>query len=53
MKRREAKFVPASPRLSPSHVEAVPRPHETAVRPQGKGARGKLPRGALKVFPRS
>lgn len=53
MKRRQAKFVAASPRLSSSYGEAVPRPHETAVRPQGKGARGKLPRGVPKVFPRS
>ena len=36
MKRREAKFVHASPRLSPDQIEATPRVRETRVRPVGK-----------------
>ena len=39
MKRREAKFVHASPRLSPDQIGTAPRVHETRPRPAGKGAR--------------
>jgi hypothetical protein len=41
MKRREAKFVHASPRLAPGQVEAAPHPYETVARPPVKGAHGK------------
>lgn len=39
MKRREAKFVHASPRLAPSQIEGTLRPRETPMRPAGKGRR--------------
>ena len=35
MKRREGKFVHASPRLSPNQIEAAPRLRETRPRPIG------------------
>ena len=41
MKRREAKFVHASPRMSPDQIKAVPRLREDRPRTTGKGARGK------------
>jgi hypothetical protein len=37
MKRREAKFVHASPRLAPNQLGAAPRPRETKARQVGKG----------------
>ena len=49
MKRREAKFVHASPRLVPSQVEAAPRPHETVARPPVKGAHGKTARAVTAI----
>jgi hypothetical protein len=36
MKRREGKFVHASPRLSPDQIEAAPRLRETRARPIGR-----------------
>ena len=44
MKRREAKFVHASPRLSPDQIKAVPRLREDRVRTTGKGVRDKTVR---------
>ena len=44
MKRREAKFVHASPRLSPDQIKAAPRLREDRARPIGKGVREKKPR---------
>lgn len=41
MKRREAKFVHASPRLAPDQIKASPRLREDRARVTGKGARGK------------
>jgi hypothetical protein len=35
MKRREGKFVHASPRLSPDQIEAAPRLRKTRARPIG------------------
>ena len=37
MKRREAKFVHASPRLAPNQLGAAPRVRETNARQVGKG----------------
>jgi hypothetical protein len=36
MKRREGKFVHASPRLAPDQIEATPRLRETRARPIGR-----------------
>jgi hypothetical protein len=36
MKRREGKFVHASPRLSPNQIKAAPRLRETRARPIGR-----------------
>lgn len=47
MKRREAKFVRASPGLSPDQIRAVPRVGEARARPIGKRAAGKTPRAAV------
>ena len=44
MKRREAKFVHASPRLSPDQIKAAPRLREDRVRTTGKGVRQKTAR---------
>jgi hypothetical protein len=52
MKRREAKFVHASPRLSPDQIKAAPRLREAGARPVGKGVRGKVPR-AVTAFERA
>jgi hypothetical protein len=45
MKRREGKFVHASPRLSPNQIEAAARLHETQPRPIGRRIPSKV-RGA-------
>ena len=39
MKRREAKFVHASPRMSPDQIKAAPRLREDRPRTIGKGLR--------------
>lgn len=44
MKRREAKFVHASPRLSPDLINAAPRLGVDRVRTPAKGMRGKTAR---------
>lgn len=44
MKRREAKFVHASPRLSPDQIKAAPRLRDDRVRSTGKGMREKTTR---------
>jgi hypothetical protein len=38
MKRRQAKFVHGSPRLSPDQIEAAPQVRETRPRPTGRSA---------------
>lgn len=49
MKRREAKFVHASPRLSPDQIQAAPRLRETQAPPIGKGKRMKAPRAVTRL----
>lgn len=44
MKRREAKFVHASPRLSPDQMKAAPRVREGRVRTTAKSVRDKTRR---------
>ena len=44
MKRREAKFVHASPRMSPDQIKATPRLREDRPRPSQKKVRGKTSR---------
>lgn len=41
MKRREAKFVHASPRMSPDEIKAAPRLREDRPRTTGKGGRAR------------
>jgi hypothetical protein len=41
MKRREAKFVHASPRMFPDQIKAAPRLREDRPRTTGKGVREK------------
>ena len=43
MKRREAKFVHASSRLSPDQIKAATRLREERARMTGKGVREKTP----------
>ena len=49
MKRREAKFVHASPRMSPDQIKAAPRLREDRPRPIGKRVREKTPRAVAAV----
>ena len=49
MKRREAKFVHASPRMSPVQIKAVPRLRDDRPRTTGTGARDKAARGVAAV----
>jgi hypothetical protein len=49
MKRREAKFVHASPRMSPDQIKAAPRLREDRPRTTGKGVRGKTARSVAAV----
>jgi hypothetical protein len=49
MKRREAKFVHASPRMSPDQIRAAPRLREDRPRTTGKGAREKAARSVAAV----
>ena len=49
MKRRESKFVAASPRLAPEQIKAAPRLREDRARPLGSGVRQKTPRIAVTV----
>ena len=51
MKRREAKFVNASPRLSPEQIKAAPRLREDRVRTTGKGMREKTTRSESGAVP--
>jgi hypothetical protein len=44
MKRREAKFVHASPRLVPGQIDAGSRPQVTPARPARKGRRSTIAR---------
>jgi hypothetical protein len=46
MKRRESKFVHASPRLAPDQITATPRLRDDRPRPIGKGARKDAGTGA-------
>jgi hypothetical protein len=46
MKRREAKFVHASPRMSPDQIEAAPRLREDLPRPTTKSRRAEMARAA-------
>jgi len=46
MKRRETKFVHASPRLSPDQIEATPPVRETRARPVGRRVLPKTRRAA-------
>jgi hypothetical protein len=48
MKRREAKFVYASPRMSPDQIKAAPRLREDRPRTTGKGV-GKTARAVVAV----
>jgi hypothetical protein len=52
MKRREAKFVHASPRLAPNQLEAAPRVRETKARRVGKGTPTKEARAAASERPK-
>ena len=47
MKRREAKFVHASPRLSPDQIKAAPHVRETRARSTGRIVPRKAPRAAV------
>ena len=47
MKRREAKFVHASPRLSPDQIKAAPHLRETRTRSTGRIVPRKAPRAAV------
>ena len=47
MKRREAKFVHASPRLSPDQIKAAPHVRETRTRSTGSGVPRKAPGAAV------
>jgi hypothetical protein len=49
MKRREAKFVHASPWMSPDQIKAAPRLREDRPRPIGKKVREKTPRAVPAV----
>jgi hypothetical protein len=49
MKRREAKFVHASPRMSPDQIAATPRLREDRPRATGKGMRDKTTRAVVAV----
>jgi hypothetical protein len=49
MKRREAKFVHASPRMSPDQIKAAPRLREDRPRPIGRRLREKAPRALAAV----
>ena len=49
MKRREAKFVHASPRLSPDQINAAPRVREDRARTTAKGMRDKTARTAATI----
>ena len=49
MKRREAKFVHASPRMSPDQIKAAPRLREDRPRTTGKGVRDKTARAVAAV----
>jgi hypothetical protein len=44
MKRREAKFVHGSPRLSPDQIKATPRLRESRARSIGRRVPPKTPR---------
>ena len=49
MKRREAKFVHASQRMSPDQIKAAPRLREDRPRTTSKGARAKTVRAVAGV----
>ena len=49
MKRREAKFVHASPRMSPDQIKAAPRLREDRPRSADKGVRKKTARAVAAV----
>jgi len=49
MKRREAKFVHASPRMSPDQIKAAPRLREDRPRTTDRGARKKTARTVAAV----
>ena len=49
MKRREAKFVHASPRMSPDQIKAAPRLREDRPRTTAKGLRAKTARAVAVV----
>ena len=49
MKRREAKFVHALPRMSPDQIKAAPRLLEDRPRTIGKGLRKKTARAVAAV----
>jgi hypothetical protein len=49
MKRREAKFVHASPRMSPDQIKAAPRLREDQPRTIAKGQRDKTARAVAAV----
>ena len=49
MKRREAKFVHASPRMSPDQIKATPRLREDRPRTTAKGQRDKAARAVVAV----
>ena len=49
MKRREAKFVHASPRLSPDQIKAAPRLHEDRGRTTRRSVRKETARAAATI----
>ena len=49
MKRREAKFVHASPRMSPDQIKAAPRLREDRPRTTAKSQRDKAARAVVAV----
>ena len=49
MKRREAKFVHASPRMAPDQIKAAPRLREDRPRTTGKGVGDKTARALAAV----
>ena len=49
MKRREAKFVHASPRMSPDQIKAAPRLREDRPQTTSKGVRAKTARAVAAV----
>ena len=51
MKRREAKFVHASPRLSPDQLKVAPRLREDRARTTGKGMRDQTTRSESSAVP--